>query len=233
MPRFLHNGDLGDCIACLPAVRQLGGGEMIFTQRPNPRDFRISMTLLKPLFEAQNYIDGVYWVDRPQGIDYNFCTFRSAWRPNTSLAGVQALHCGLRDLDDSPWLRAEPNHETKGRVLVARSHRYRNTAFPWKQVAERYGDRMLFIGLYPEHKDFQDMIGRTVERREVGDYLELAGLMLGADYFVGNQSSPMWVAMGLGVPLLQETNSALYDSIVPGPHATYFRGPIDFNRLPP
>jgi hypothetical protein len=233
MPRFLHNGDLGDCIACLPAVRQLGGGEMIFTQKPNPRDFRNSMTILKPLFLAQDYIESVSWVDTPQGIDYNFCTFRSSWKANTSLAGVQAAHCGLRYVDYSPWLFAEPNPETNGRVLVARSHRYRNPKFPWKELAERYGDRMLFIGLYPEHKDFQDIVGRSVERREVKDFLELASLMTGADYFIGNQSSPMWVAMGLGVPLLQETNLHLYDSIVARPNAQFFRQPIDFNQLPP
>lgn len=233
MPRFCHNGDLGDCIACLPVVRQLGGGEMIFTQKPNPRDFSIAMKLLKPLFEAQDYIDGVYWQDRPQGIDYDFCKFRSAWRSNTSLAQVQGFHCGIPRLDMRPWFKAEPSEETKGRVLISRTHRYRNLAFPWKQVAERYGDRMLFVGLYPEHKDFQDLVGRTVERREVSHYLELAELLAGGDYFVGNQSSPMWVAMGLGIPLLQETNAALYDSIVQRPNATFFRGPIDWSKLPP
>lgn len=233
MPRFLHNGDLGDAIACLPAVRQLGGGEIIFTQKPNPRDFSIAMKLLKPLFEAQDYIDGVYWQDRPKGIDYNFCTFRSAWRAGTSLSGIQGLHCGIQKLDQRPWLRVEPSEETKGRVIVARSHRYRNLSFPWAKVAEKYGDRMLFVGLYPEHKDFQDTIGCTVERREVSEYLELAQLIAGSDFFVANQSSPMWVAMGLGHPLLQETNAALYDSIVQRDNAQFFRGPINFSKLPP
>jgi len=233
--RTLHNGDLGDAIASMPAIRQLGGGIAIFTQKPNPRTFQ-ARELLIPLYEAQDYIEAAYWMDVPQGIDYNFCTFRKQWIGGCNLAQMQARWVGLADPDMRPWIRATPSADSKGRVVVARSDRYhaQTRPFPWTKVAERYGDRLLFVGTHPEHMLFQEVAQRPVGRSIIENYQQLAELIAGSDLFIGNQSSPCWVAMGLGHPLVQETHDHIRDSIVPRDNAQFvLAGQIDWSKLPP
>lgn len=222
MLKFLHNGDVGDCIAGLPAIRQLGGGKLIFTQRPNPRPFADTSAMLKPLFEAQPYIHSCEWQDDPEPVDFNLCTFRHSWVHNGSLAHMQAYHCGLKHLDTSPWFKVDPLNYA-GRIIINRTPRYQNGAFPWKQVIEKYGDRLLFVGLPHEHADFQKMFSFYVEHHMVEDYLELARIIAGSDFFIGNQSSCCWVAMGLGHPLVQEGHAGIKDSVIPNPRAFFIR----------
>lgn len=232
MLKFLHNGDIGDCIACLPAIRQLGGGKLIFTQHPNPRPFKETSAMLKPLFDAQPYIRETEWQDKPEPVDFNFCTFRHAWAHNASLAHMQAVHCGLKHLDISPWLKVRPA-DYSGRIIINRTPRYQNPAFPWKKIVETYKDRLLFVGLPHEHDDFQKYVGAYVEHYMAYNFRDLAETIYGSDFYIGNQSSPCWVAMGLGHPLVQEGHAGIKDSVIPNPRAFFVRNSaFPFDKFP-
>jgi ADP-heptose:LPS heptosyltransferase len=51
--------------------------------------------------------------------------------------------------------------------------------------------------------------------------LELAELISGSDLFIGNQSSPGWLAMAMGHPIIQESHASIHDSMVPRRNAQY------------
>ena len=62
---------------------------------------------------------------------------------------------------------------------------------------------MVFVGSPDEHFAFQQYAG-PVSYHHTPDYLELAQVIAGADLFIGNQSSPFWVAEGLKAPTVLE-----------------------------
>lgn len=231
--RIVHDGDGGDCIAALPILRQFGGGQLVFTQGKNPRNFKPWFHLLKRLFEAQDYVDSVVWEDHPGLADHYIQEWRKPhYHPNRTLAESQAAHLGLAQVNLEPWLRAHPSSHSTGKIIVARSARYQNGQFPWRQVITHAGHRMIFVGLPVEKKAFDMVVARAkpqlrVEFYAIHDFLDLAELIAGSDMLIANQSSPGWVAMGLGHPIIQETNLTIRDSRVPRSNAIY----CDTNKL--
>ena len=206
---FRHSGDLGDCIYALPILKAIPGHHsMLFVDRPGiTRPLTPRMGLLKPLFEAQPYIKSVTATEDYPDVD--IVPFRRFHSPTTTLVDAQLnevnSHSAIPIKVDTTqaWLDAEPDERTKGRILIARSPRYNNNYFPWGQIVQHYGNRLLFVGIEHEYSNFCFTNGK-VDQIRVDDYLELAGLIKGAELFIGNQNSPMAVAIGLGVPFIQE-----------------------------
>jgi hypothetical protein len=222
---WLHPGDIGDAIAALPVIREQGGGHLIFRNHPEATTCRFYREIkgpkfesLKPLLESQDYILSVRYHDRDSA-DYDMTHFRVKYVPERTLTEAHEEYLGFPRSDMSPWLKVEPAAETKDRVIVARSSRYHTQGFPWKEYADKYGDRMLFIGHHEEHSDFQRLVGRTVELAVTPDFLRIARLIAGSELFIGNQSAPFWVAAGLGHPLIQERWNL--DSTIPRDNALY------------
>lgn len=226
--RVAHSGDLGDLIAFLPVLRQLGGGSIVCTQSNNPRSFRGGFDLLRRLVLAQPYVDEFLWEDKPQGCTHDITQFRKPfYKPDRTLSHSQANAIGITELEMEPWLWAQKSSHSTGRVVVARSSRYRNPNFPWRETLARYGDRMIFVGLPAEYQDFLSTIRRhrpqlKMEFYRIHDFMDLAELIAGADLTICNQSSPGWVAMGLGTPIVQETSPGNNkDSMVERANAIY------------
>lgn len=153
-------------------------------------------------------------------IDWNSGEFRGSGlhSRSSSLFQAQLSHLvhtkgfGHAISPNLKWLDVEPSEESRGRIICARSGRYRNGSFPWKKIVQHYGDRLLFIGLKHEHAEFCSHWG-MVEHRPVNDLLEMAKLIAGSELFIGNQSSPMAVAEGLKHPTIQETSTDPADCI--------------------
>ena len=103
-----------------------------------------------------------------------------------------------------PWIKVNPDSNTKGRVIFNRTPRYRSPHFNWKHVYLHFRDRALFIGRKDEHEEFCNEIG-YIEYYKTDSCLDVATAIEGSDFFVGNQSSSFWIAAGLRKPLLQET----------------------------
>ncbi len=205
---FRHGGDIGDIIAALPILRHTGGGDVVLFHDKNgspgktPRESLEGKRYeaIKALLEVQPYVFSVSW---GEGIDTK--SFRETDRPRfESLLERQARHVGKWPIDQSPWLTIPEPIEQHQRVICARSPRYHYNDFPWKDVGETYGDRLLFIGLESEHKDFEGVLGRRVEWARTETFLDIARIMAGAPQVIANQSSPLWVALGLGVKVIVE-----------------------------
>lgn len=232
-----HSGDIGDIIAALPILRAQGGGKMVlFFDKDAPKGMCARESLkgkrfemLKPLLEVQPYVHGVEWND-----DISIGreeSFRETARPKyESLLERQANHVG-QVVDTSPWL-VVPNVQQHNRIICARSPRYHNPfGFPWREVGETYRDQLLFIGLPDEHKAFEEVMGRKVERADTPNFLEIARLIAGAPQFMGNQSSPLWVAMGLGVKVICEGCPDHPNSEIPRMGSSWAYTPEDMQML--
>jgi hypothetical protein len=227
--RFYHTGDLGDIIAGLPVIRQLGGGELVIGNhggmyagwRPMEGE---RFNAIKPLIEAQNYISSVRFEYPPQDVDFDLSGFRKVYSRHYTLSEAQAKWLNVSDLDLSPWLEVTPSGLSKGRIIVARSGRYHNPTFPWVQLVKRYGQRMGFVGLKDEFDAFVRSTCGTgmVSYVPTSTLQEVAALIKGSDLFIGNQSCPCWIAMGLGHRMIQETHPFIHDSIVPREGCRFF-----------
>ena len=83
-----------------------------------------------------------------------------------------------------------------------------------------YGDRLLFIGVPHEYRDFSGEFG-LVEYLPTQNFLEIAQAIAGSLLFIGNQSSPMAVCEGLKHPSIQETSLDPADCIYKRSNAQY------------
>lgn len=225
MHTFSHSGDLGDIIYSLAVAERLGGGTFYFVDRPAiTKPFTPArMAAIKPLLEFQAYIHEVHCTEPQRPCSHDFVNFRAqGWVYGDSLVRRHARWLGVKDLDGSvPWLCAPEHSASKDRVVLHRSPRYQSKFFPWRAVGEFYGDRLLCVGFGEEVQALCKALGREVEHYEAEDYLDLASLIGSADLFIGNQSSPMALAIGLGAPFIQETCDWMPDCIYRRANAQY------------
>jgi hypothetical protein len=99
---------------------------------------------------------------------------------------------------EKPWLIVdEPAHVDDCPVVVNRTHRYNNPAFPWRRVVEKYRGKMVFVGFEDEWERFSASYGIRLPFCKTDNVLELARLIAGCTLFVGNQSLAHAIAEGL------------------------------------
>jgi hypothetical protein len=222
-----HSGDIGDVIAALPILRARGGGKIVLFYDPAaPKGMCARESLkgrrfeaLKPLLEVQPYVHGVEWQDDIQIAREE--SFRETLRPmSESLLQRQAQHLGMWPIDSSAWLTV-PDVVQHGRIVCARSPRYHNSNFPWRDVANTYRNQLLFVGLPEEHGAFETTLGRRVEHAKTENLLDVARLIAGAPQFIGNQSAPLWIALGLGTRVVVEGHPQVPNCEIGRPNAFY------------
>lgn len=222
---FLHSGDLGDIIACLPVIRHLGGGRLFISDHdprllPTMRPMKSRMHLIEPLLRKVPFLTDIEFADKPPRVDVNFMDFRRVYQRTRTLTESQSDFVGFKHVGLDPWLSVEPSPVSNGKVVVCRSPRYQNPAFPWQKLVTAHRGCMIFCGLDDEYADFTKRFG-PVDRVETRNLLEVAELIAGSDLFIGNQSSPCWLAMAMGHPLIQESHAQIHDSMVPRKNAKY------------
>lgn len=235
MPHLVAAGDIGDCIAALPILRQLGGGKLTLvpTPHPNAKQWQTGALLLMPLIRQQPYVDSVEWSYHEPAADFNIAHFRlqGCYSGARTLAESQARAAGIEEgLDLSPWLTCAENNVYGNPVVVARSKRYQNPRFPWHLVLKKYHGAV-FMGLPQELSDLQrtHMVpGTRLRYHKMRDFLDAAQIIEGSKMLVANQSCFGWIAMGLGKKLIQESHPVIGDSKCPRPDNIYWtEGPLE------
>lgn len=221
---YAMSGDLGDIIYSLRTCHQLNDPNSIYyiVERPFTKPWnQARLDALMPLMEAQPYLGEVVYQEPQEKLTHDFIDFRCGLPYSVSLSDIHAAWVKVQLNPYTPWLFVNKSNEMAGKVLVHKSPRYANHKFPWKALADKYGDRMVAVGVEDELHVLTTALGRNVPFRKTKSYLELAELMAGCELFIGNQSSPCAIALGLGIPTVQETCLRQPDCIFPGANAYY------------
>lgn len=213
-PTFYHSGNLGDVIYGLYAMKEFGGGDLVIG--PEQRKTAIcavpinqdQFNMLSPVLEAQSYLRKTSYSPKyPSQAVLDLNHFRNFWvdrktRESAAINTLCACHfyeLGILDKfkEDQPWLTV-PDPIESGKIIIHRSPRYNSSDFPWARLVKERRRDLLFVGLQMEHEKFQQDFNCSVSYWAVKDFLELARLIAGAKAFVGNQSFPLSLAIGLG-----------------------------------
>ncbi len=236
MSSFRHSGDLGDLLHGLSILKTLKGPHELYlvnrrTVPPFTRNILKQERVVRPLLEAQPYISKVEFSEHP--VDYDMTMFRRFHHVARSLAEAQIMH--FNDIGNTnlavdltkPWLTTGKDRKPSGHVVLSRTSRYHNDKFPWKKVVEFYGDKARFVGTRQEHDDFCAEFG-YIPYTETRTLLNLAEVIHNSSLFIGNQSCPMAIAIGLGHPFIQEVCDEVPDCIYKRDNAKYcFDGSVE------
>lgn len=219
---FHHSGDIGDIIYSLASIKALGGGVLYLSpdcRFPYPRVPRMCASMsndtINPLvgfIRSQPYIwDVRYTRQMPFSTDIDFNSFREFYkthRPENymSLFRLHLLSCQAEYPENEPWLVCKESREIEGRpIIVNRTPRYHNPKFPWGALIAQHGHRMAFVGLKPEYDEFCKLnTAVKVPWVKTDTLMELAAVVNGSKVFIGNQSTPLAIALGIGKNAIAE-----------------------------
>jgi hypothetical protein len=209
---FQHCGDHGDIIYSLASVKALGGGVFYISPHVN-YDLRQPPTKenarnILPLLNCQKYIWPAAFTDANLShTDYDLNEFRKTIMGHPNSGSIFEHHlnsAGTHWPEDKPWLDVDFKVQIPDRpIIISRSVRYHNPNFPWQELVKEHGRKMIFVGIQSEHDEFVGLFG-FIPRIETPTLLDAARIIAGARVFIGNQSCPMAIAIGLGVNVIQE-----------------------------
>lgn len=200
---FSHSGDLGDLIYGLPAIRGLGGGSLWLTKGDYTR---LRMTpervpAIAEFVETLPYIEKCIW-----NPDEKADVHLDSWR-RFICKGLNTTQMHLRvvklpdEAAEKPWIEVEPRKVAK--VVISRTLRYTNRAFPWAQVVKTYGSDLVMVGYQEEYEAFTAQFG-SVPYLATPTLMDLAQVVAGSVLYVGNQSAILAIASAMGKNIIHE-----------------------------
>lgn len=199
---FAHDGGIGDIIAAMSLIRDLGGGDLVLY--PSKAHHTVMTEQLAESIHGivkQSYIHSVnYCTSLPEN-SWNMGHWRSHYSGGLNLTDIYYSWVG-KDHPDRyrPWLTIDPKPEAE--VVFTRSSRYHGN-FPWSRAVRKYRDHCLFLGLPEEHKEFVRQFGE-VPYRQTNTLTEASHIVAGAKLVISNQTAVYWIAEGLKKPVCLE-----------------------------
>jgi hypothetical protein len=126
-----------------------------------------------------------------------------------------------------PWITADPDSNTKGKIVINRSARWQGFQFPWREIVKVFGPDLFFVGLEEEYRDFVKQFGKGPVFYPTNTLFDVARAIQGAELFIGNQSSPNAVAEALHKDSIVEICSYACDCFFHRPNVVhYIEGPL-------
>ena len=227
---FKHSGLLGDVIYSIPAMYALANGKKIALhlninafnsmrkelRHPNGKKMLTekSIELLKSLLLSQEQFTECD-IFECQLIDFDLDMFSRIpfdFRMG-SITRWYFLAFGVNFDTSKPWLFAKSDSEYKDYIIIARSLRYRTPSIDYSFLSQY--PKVAFIGVEDEYQDMKQFIA-NLEYIKVGDFLELARIISGCRFFIGNQSAPFALAEALKVKRILEVYPFCPNVIVEG-----------------
>lgn len=228
-----HSGNAGDIIYALPTLKklhELTGAKInlyLRLNQPMVLSGELSHPLgnvmlnqrmtdqLTPLILKQEYINLVEpYTDQPIHIDLDY--FRSGIF-SLDRGNIARWCCYITGISADlwiKWLNVTPNTNYNQTILLARSGRYQNITLDFSFL-KNYKN-IKFIGVSSEFLEMKKIIPK-LEWVQVNDFLELAEIIAGCKFFIGNQSFPFSVAEALKVPRILEVTSDVINVVPEGP----------------
>ncbi|SFC68626.1 hypothetical protein SAMN05421780_10886 [Flexibacter flexilis DSM 6793] len=238
---FKHSGNVGDIIYALPSIIALSMHKpshlyLHLNQKGCSKDHPLGGVMLnekiaemiKPLLEAQPYINSVGIYDGQQPVTYNLDLFREL--PVSSCLGdISRWYFQIFDTNydlSRAWIQAIPNNNYKDTIVWARSERYQNPHLDFSFLAQY--PKIVFVGLDHEYQLAKKQVP-NIEHVKVKDFLELAQLIAGAKLFIGNQSFPYALAEAMKVPRILELCYYTPNVVIHGENGydTYFQANLE------
>lgn len=210
---FKHFGLLGDIIYAIPAMKALTDDRKIHlhllinqkslytkTMKHSNKDKILTeknVEMLTPLLLSQpGFASCDVLTDQP--IDYDLDEFRKyPFDFNTNHICRWYFHMyGISADLGKPWLTVKPNESFRDEIIIARSFRYRAPGISYNFL-QKY-PYITFVGTKEEYDDLKKAIP-NLKYKQVSDFLELAQVIAGCKFFIGNQSFPFALAEALKV----------------------------------
>ena len=233
---FKHFGLVGDIIYAIPAMKALANGRKIHLHLQINQEtlYKKSMKhanrgkilteksveMIAPLILSQPEF-AVCDILTDQRIDYDLDEFRKyPFDYNTNHICRWYFHMyGITADLGKPWLQAEPDTSFKNDIVIARSFRYRAPGITYNFLS-RYPN-VTFVGLKEEYEDLKLQIPQ-LKYQPVNNFLSLARIIAGSQFFIGNQSFPFALAEALKVKRALELCFECPNVIPEGPNAYDF-----------
>lgn len=214
----------GDLISYLPGIRQMyreTGRKAIIYQRVgmpgdnhafvNRRGNSVCMNRdgfnhMKPLLLMQEYIeDFVVYVGQSIDIDLDVIRleiFTNQPKGSIHRYGFYAYPQMACDLTEK-WLDVPPNENYSDAILINHTSRYRNHLISYFFLKE-YQEKISFIGLESEYFSFKEQWNLEIPHLKVSNFIELAALIGGCKFFMGNASMCFHLAEAQKTPRMLE-----------------------------
>ncbi|WP_374948753.1 hypothetical protein [Mucilaginibacter sp.] len=158
--------------------------------------------MIIPLIQAQPYINYCS-VNNDVQVDVDLDLFRSGLIPQDrgNIARWCGYTTGINPKLYQNWLTVTPDETYGDHIIIARSERYRNKMIDYSFLT-RY-NKIVFIGVKQEFADMQKAIPH-LQWMQVTNFLQMAEIIAGCKFFIGNQSFPYSVAEALKVKRILE-----------------------------
>lgn len=217
---LMHSGNAGDIIYALPSIKKIYEITRVpvnlylrLNQPSKIQAFRAHplgnimlnqkmADMLFPLIRNQEYINSAE-VYTDQTIDIDLDYFRAGFIPMNT--GNIARWCGYitgvsPDLWKK-WLNVHPDTTYAESIIIARSGRYHNETIDYSFINQY--NNLKFIGVKSEYDDIKQYIPK-MEWVEIENFMQMAQIIAGCKFFIGNQSFPYSIAEALKVPRILE-----------------------------
>jgi len=180
--------------------------------------------MLRPLLLSQEYIQD-YVEFKGEMVDFNFDLIRMeryTGQPKYSLNRwpFQVFPQMTTDLSKK-WIEVDGNGEANEKIVVNFTQRHRNHLIHY-HFLKPYQDKIIFAGIKKERDIFCKAFDLDILHLEVSNFLELATVINGCRFFLGNASFCYQLAEAMKIPRVLELFPLMPNVIPIGEHAYDF-----------
>jgi hypothetical protein len=235
---LIHSGHAGDIIYALATIKrlkELTGAKINLYFRlgvpanlPNYSSHPVGGQMLNkkmadmliPLVRGQKYVSSCE-VYNGQEVHIDLDYFRAGVIPQNkgNIARWSGYITGVNPQLYLNWLEVNPNNAFAETILISRSLRYQNTSISHKFLLKY--DNVKFVGVAEEYEDIKKILP-DIEWVQVNTFLELAQMIKGCKFFIGNQSFPFSLAEAMKVPRILEIPFDVINVVPEGENAYDF-----------
>ncbi|GAA4334363.1 hypothetical protein GCM10023149_41680 [Mucilaginibacter gynuensis] len=243
----VHSGNSGDIIYALPTIKKIHeqtGAKITLYLRLNqplvlPAHLKHPLgnvmlnekmaEMLFALLRQQPYLAACEIYDG-QAIDIDLDGIRTPLFPTDkgNIARWCSYITGANPELWKQWLFVDPDASYADTIIVARSERYRNILID-HSFLNKYKN-LVFVGVESEYHDIKKQLPH-IKWVPVTNFLELARMIAGCKFFIGNQSFPFSIAEGLKIPRILESSFDVINVVPEGDNAYDFLFQEHFESL--